>query len=88
MTNPSLREIDEQFDKRLNNGDWGRPIHVSDLKSFIHKVIAERDEALRKAVENLNTSAEVKNNAVNVYNVSKEGELVYKSDVLSLLSKE
>lgn len=83
MTNPSLREIDEQFDKRLNNGDWGRPIHVSDLKSFIHKVIAERDEALRKA-----TMLECQKMYPEFLERNCNDLLVVLSDRLSLLSKE
>lgn len=66
MTNPSLREIDEQFDKefaKLDNNKIFRDfcekyapagifheLHDDNLQSMIAELLAERDEALRKEI--------------------------------------
>lgn len=83
MTNPSLQEIDEQFDIEFplieivgeNEAD-GTFVLEKDrekVKAFYRKVIAERDEALRKEI------LKIKENAYEDYLLDS---------VLSLLSKE
>lgn len=87
MTNPSLQEIDEQFDKEFplieivgeNEAD-GTFVLEKDrekVKSFIHKVIAERDEALRKEIQEISN---------NTYEDTNPFYVLGK--VASLLSKE
>lgn len=87
MTNPSLQEIDEQFDKEFplieivgeNEAD-GTFVLEKDrekVKSFIHKVIAERDEALRKDIQEISN---------NTYEDTNPFYVLGK--VASLLSKE
>jgi len=92
MPNPSLQEIDEQFDKEFplieivgeNEAD-GTFVLEKDrekVKSFIHKVIAERDEALRKEILSLPL---YKNSSKAI----PKGEVVVQlSAISSLLSKE
>jgi len=87
MPNPSLQEIDEQFDKEFplieivgeNEAD-GTFVLEKDrekVKSFIHKVIAERDEALRKEIQEISN---------NTYEDTNPFYVLGK--VASLLSKE
>lgn len=87
MTNPSLQEIDEQFEKEFplieivgeNEAD-GTFVLEKDrekVKSFIHKVIAERDEALRKDIQEISN---------NTYEDTNPFYVLGK--VASLLSKE
>lgn len=87
MTNPSLQEIDEQFDKEFplieivgeNEAD-GTFVLEKDrekVKSFIHKVIAERDEALRKDIQEISNKTHDDTNPFYVL-----------GKVASLLSKE
>ena len=79
MTNPSLQEIDEQLDKEcICLYDPDHPEEWDNLKSFIHKVIAERDEALRQSFREIDR----------YYTNPKGKVMVYVDDVSSLLSKE
>lgn len=66
MTNPSLQEIDEQFDKEFTELDNNKifkdfcekyapagmfhELHDDNLQSMIAELLAERDEALRKEI--------------------------------------
>jgi len=87
MRNPALQERDEQFDKEFprieivgeNEAD-GTFVLEKDrekVKSFIHKVIAERDEALRKEIQEISN---------NTYEDTNPFYVLGK--VASLLSKE
>lgn len=84
MTNPSLQQEQQaelyelinnfksEFDPYFYEEDW------DSLLAFIHKVIAERDEALRKDFYKIDR----------YYTNPKGKVMVYVDDMSSLLSKE
>jgi len=76
MTN---QEIDEQFDKIFGSFMLESTYFYlgRDIKSFIHKIIAERDEALRKEIQEISN---------NTYEDTNPFYVLGK--VASLLSKE
>lgn len=76
MTNKSLKEIDKQFDKQKFHDAWAED-ESNRIKAFIHKVIAERDEALRKEIQEISN---------NTYEDTNPFYVLGK--VASLLSKE
>lgn len=76
MTNKSLKEIDKQFDKQKFHDAWAED-ESNRIKAFIHKVIAERDEALRKLLDEYG-----------VLPPRVESTMLNKTQFLSLLTKE
>lgn len=94
MTNHSLQEIDEQFDKefaKLDNNKIFRDfcekyapdgifheLHDDNLQSMIAELLTERDEALRKDFYKIDR----------YYTNPKGKVMVYVDDMSSLLSKE
>lgn len=81
MTNPYLQEIDEQFDKasilHFSEGEhlW---VDKKEAAEWWLKVIAERDEALRKDFYKIDR----------YYTNPKGKVMVYVDDMSSLFSKE
>ena len=105
MTNPSLQEIDEQFDIEFplieivgeNEAD-GTFVLEKDrekVKAFYRKVIAERDEALRKEIHSKSILIRGIKEIDGKFYVRIDREdfngnsvVLFDSSVLSLLSKE